>query len=1130
MHDVTSIPYGFEMPLDALSPTVITGWLACEHSLTLRMKGSSAPQAFGEFADLVREKGTFHERDVRQRYLDSGLSVFDVPEKGDLSFEAWASLHRDLLETTSADVIYQMPMVFEGIKGVADFLIRVEAEPGFSSWEPVDAKLARSEGKPGHILQLCFYADAVTALTGSQPKQIHLELGSGLRESYRFEEFGPYWRRMKLELGRVADEALPQRETEPEPCSFCAYCDFQKICEQKWVDEDSLVFVANLLKSDRAQLKDAGITTLAALATSAAVPDTMPEERFERVAKQARLQKQQREHREEPVPFEHVPPGDDPIWGHGYSHLPRPDQGDVFFDLEGHPLFTSAEGIFFLFGLYYQVDGQWVYEARWAHSLEEQTERAIELVRFFDDRRQQHPEYHVYHYNHTERSSLSMMVADTEASVAFGHLAATGLFVDLLTVVRNSYQMGVPSYGLKDVETVIGFQRSGDLKGGSGAVLLYEAFLRDGASKHLDEIALYNENDVRSTWALRDWLLANRPDGVRWRDPFFEEFDTYQELDEVSFQLLHYPVGTLQHLMGNLVGYWRRERSAQLTPLREKVRQPVADLLDDEDVITALQVVSVEDDSLIPETGQTRKKVVFTWPEQLVDPKWDGGQSFIAGTDGETNWGTVSAVNLENRTLSITWKRTEEQSGLMPVSVILDDWVKPAPKDAVLLEAAQRLLEDPSSLPEVTSQILLRAKPRFRPGGGPQNGIFSDDKDEMVAWAPQLDRSVVAVQGPPGTGKTYRGARMVRKLLQAGKRVGITAPSHSAISNFMEGVVSHFEEENDLASLKACQRISSKSPKVLEGKVEYASTNPKAANARYDLVAGTSWFFCSKEMQANPVDYLIVDEAGQVSLADVATMSLFVQNVILLGDPLQLDQVSNATHPEGSGESSLEYMLAGDRTIAPDRGVFIEETRRMHPDICHFISSQIYDDRLHSHASCAQQVVEGYGSGLRWIEATHQGNSTKATEEAEIIAAKILELLGSQWTNQHGETQPLRAEDFMVVAPFNDQKDEIRRVLERDARTAPVADAVGTVDKFQGREAPVVFFSMTTSDGEATTRGADFLFSRSRLNVAVSRARSLAYLICTDALLGTKAASIENMRLIGTLNSFVEMADKTEIL
>ena len=274
----------------------------------------------------------------------------------------------------------------------------------------------------------------------------------------------------------------------------------------------------------------------------------------------------------------------------------------------------------------------------------------------------------------------------------------------------------------------------------------------------------------------------------------------------------------------------------------------------------------------------------------------------------------------------------------------------------------------------------------------------------------------------------------------------------------------------------------------------------------------------------HPVDYLIVDEAGQVSLADVVAMSLQADNLILLGDPLQLEQVSNALHPEDSGSSSLEYMLAGDLTLAADRGVFIEETWRMHPEICHFISSQIYEDRLHSHPSCERQVVAGHGAGLRWIEAEHEGCSTLSTVEAEIIAAKITELLGTAWTDQEGEARVLRPDDFMVVAPFNDQKDEIRRILELDPRTAVIGSSVGTVDKFQGREAPVVFFSMTTSDSEGLSRGADFLFSRSRLNVAVSRARCLAYLVCTDALLGTKASTVEGMRLIGTLNSFVEAA------
>ena len=197
----------------------------------------------------------------------------------------------------------------------------------------------------------------------------------------------------------------------------------------------------------------------------------------------------------------------------------------------------------------------------------------------------------------------------------------------------------------------------------------------------------------------------------------------------------------------------------------------------------------------------------------------------------------------------------------------------------------------------------------------------------------------------------------------------------------------------------------------------------------------------------------------------------------------------------------------------------------MHPSICRFISAQMYEDRLKSHESCAQQVVEGHGAGLRWIEVQHTGRSTCAPEEAEAVVAKIRELLGTKWMDQEGMSKPLGTDDFMVVAPFNDQKDEIRRLLELDPLTAPIASSVGTVDKFQGREAPVVFFSMATSSSEEISRGADFLFSRNRLNVAVSRARCLAYLVCTDALLGTRASKVDDMRLVGTLNAFVELAE-----
>lgn len=301
--------------------------------------------------------------------------------------------------------------------------------------------------------------------------------------------------------------------------------------------------------------------------------------------------------------------------------------------------------------------------------------------------------------------------------------------------------------------------------------------------------------------------------------------------------------------------------------------------------------------------------------------------------------------------------------------------------------------------------------------------------------------------------------------------------------------------------------------------VDYATTNPPCAKGAYNLVAGTTWLFAGGDMRGTPVDVLIVDEAGQLALADALAASTSAKNIVLLGDPLQLPQVALAVHPGSGGSSVLEHVLGDDVTLAPDRGVFLTQTRRMHPDVCTFISEEIYEGRLKSHPDCARQDTQ-FGTGLRWLEAQHAGRSTESIEEAQLVATEIGRLLGTPWVDQHGNTSPLAAADFMVVAPYNDQVALLRETLDADVRTR--GTAVGTVDKFQGREAAVVFFTMTTSSPDDMPRGAEFLFSRNRLNVAISRARCLAYLVCTEDLLNSRARSVEEMRLISTLCSFIE--------
>jgi len=272
---------------------------------------------------------------------------------------------------------------------------------------------------------------------------------------------------------------------------------------------------------------------------------------------------------------------------------------------------------------------------------------------------------------------------------------------------------------------------------------------------------------------------------------------------------------------------------------------------------------------------------------------------------------------------------------------------------------------------------------------------------------------------------------------------------------------------------------------------------------------------------APAIDTLVIDEAGQVSLADALAMGTAARNVVLLGDPLQLAQVSQGTHPEGAGASILEHLLGEHATIPPHLGVFLERTRRMHPDVCRFISEVVYESRLEGVPEVARQST-AFGTGLRFLPVEHVGNAAASTEEAEAVAAEIGKMVGGSWTNARGESGPLLPKDFMVVAPYNAQARRLRDAL----RAAGLAEVpVGTVDKFQGREAPVVFYSMATSSAEDVPRTLEFLFSRNRLNVAVSRAMCLAFVVASPLLLESRARTIEQMRLINALCRFVDLAE-----
>jgi uncharacterized protein len=386
---------------------------------------------------------------------------------------------------------------------------------------------------------------------------------------------------------------------------------------------------------------------------------------------------------------------------------------------------------------------------------------------------------------------------------------------------------------------------------------------------------------------------------------------------------------------------------------------------------------------------------------------------------------------------------------------------------------------------------------------------------------PELLGACLAVQGPPGAGKTWTGAALIVDAVRRGKRVGVTAQSHSAIGNLLAAIVERAEEEGQ--AVRILQKAGEDKRCGIDG-VACTDSNADVDEAlerqQVDVVAGTAWLFARPELDGT-LDVLVVDEAGQRSLADVLAVSASAVDLVLLGDPQQLAQVSKGSHPPGAERSALQHVLDGHATVPPDRGVFLDRSFRMHPDVCAFVSTIAYDGRLRAVPGRERQAVADgpllAGSGLRWLPVDHEGNRHRSPEEAAAVADVVGALLGRTWVDADGQQSWLQLEDILVIAPYNAQVVELTEVLPAGAR-------VGTVDRFQGQEAPVVLYSLTASSADGVPRGLDFLLSINRLNVAVSRARALAVLVGSPDLLRVEPRSVGQLRRVNALCRFVEDA------
>ncbi|HLJ61888.1 MAG TPA: TM0106 family RecB-like putative nuclease [bacterium] len=1101
------------------SPTDLNDYVECAHLTTLALEVARGqrprPHLPDVQADLLRRKGAEHERAYLTRLRAEGRQVVEITVG-----ETWDFAHaaRDTVEAmrAGAEIISQATFVGGCWRGRADFLRRVDRKTALGPWgyEPLDAKLARAE-KPTYVLQLCYYSQSIHAIQGTPPEQMHVLLGIGEERALRYADFQAYYRRVRTRF----EAAIAQPPaTEPYPIEHCALCQFREVCAGRWRDEDHLVLTANIRRDQVSRLREAGVDALTALAQSAAgtVVERLAPRIFENLRDQAALQLERRTTGR--LGWHHLTA--EP--GCGFELLPRPSPGDIIFDIEGDPFWEAARGLHFLFGFLTRDDGDWRYQSLWAHDRVGERRLFETFVDLVHDRLAAHPDMHVYHYGAHERVTVSQLMglyATREDEV--DRLLRRKVFVDLLTVVRQGLRAGVPSYSLKEVEALPAFIRHADLRSGTPAVLAYEHWMDTRDPTLLETIAAYNDEDCRATLALRDWLTVHRPDGVSWADPVGEEVPEDApggERDVLRRALTDgQEPGASRWLAGELLEYHRREaRPAWWWFFERRDQMTTEQLVEDAEAIGGLE----------PAGAPVMVKRSFAHPLRFPEQqhKLAPGDSPVDPTTKESA-GTID--ELDDATGILTVRRGPSLADVaLPRALIPGGPIQTWAQQDALARLARSILAADGGYPALRD-ILARTPPRTT--GRPRPTIQTTGLSDLRGLAASLDRSYLFIQGPPGTGKTWTGARIAVDLMARGRRVGVAATSHKAIHNLLDEIERAARIE--CVRFRGLKKASATNDESVYNSRSIASTTDVATFAEapsdVQLFAGTAWLFAHEDLdgaQHPVIDTLVIDEAGQVALADALAMGTAAQNVILLGDPLQLAQVSQGTHPPGTSASVLEHLLGEDATIPPHMGVFLEHTRRMHPDVCHFISEVVYDNRLTGVPEVARQGT-AFGTGLRFLPVDHTGNASASPEEAVAVATRIRAMLGAPWTSKDGVTQLLGPSHFMVVAPYNAQVRRLRGALDAAGLRGVPA---GTVDKFQGREAPVVFFSMATSSGEDIPRTLEFLFSRNRLNVAVSRAMCLAFVVASPRLLESRARTIDQMRLINALCRFVEIAEQQQ--
>uniref|UniRef100_UPI002028C6AD TM0106 family RecB-like putative nuclease n=1 Tax=Actinotalea sp. C106 TaxID=2908644 RepID=UPI002028C6AD len=830
--------------------------------------------------------------------------------------------------------------------------------------------------------------------------------------------------------------------------------------------------------------------------------------------------------------------------------LPAPDPGDVFLDFEGDPLWTESGGTDW--GLEYLIGlveapatpgAAPVFRAFWAHDRAQERQALLDVLGYLARRRAQHPGMHVYHYAPYEKTALLGLAGrHGVGEEAVDDLLRDGVLVDLYATVRTSLRTGQRSYSIKKLEPLYMPARTGAVTTAGDSIVEYAeaCALRDEGrtsawEQRLQQIADYNTDDCVSTLLLRDWLLeeaarhgvhpAPRPTTL---DEELADGGPAPEEDPLVPALLEAAAGLEPRdrkavaMVAAALGYHWRERKPFWWGHFDRLASPPEEWTDPRGTLLVEQASVVEAwhrrtprqlprrhlrlvGRLEPGSELRPGAAAFALYEA---PLPAGAKTSSTGTRGWTERITVLDVRTEAGPdgprdvllVEDALRREEEPHDHLPMALCPGRPPATTSIEAALRTLGERTLAhlsaaDGPPLPGHPALDLLRRVPprTASPLPRPEDSGYVD---AILAALRDLDHSYLAVQGPPGTGKTYTGARVIARLVAEGWRIGVVAQSHAVVENLLRGVAEAGVPEHRIGKRPAGADPAPAPWTWLTTPGRFTAFHDQEGGS---VLGGTAWDLTNPgRLPATPLDLLVVDEAGQFSLAGTLAVAESARSLLLLGDPQQLPQVSQGRHPEPVDRSALGWLTEGHDTLPPELGYFLDRTWRMHPALCAAVSRLAYEGRLGSEPRTAQRSLEGVEPGVRTELVPHQGNAIASPEEAQAVVRLTRDLVGRRWQDPAADVdRPLEPSDVIVVAAYNAQVWTVRQALD----AAGLGEVrVGTVDRFQGQQAPVVLLTTAASSADDVPRGMEFLLDRNRINVAISRGQWCAVLVRSPAL------------------------------